>query len=114
MTFYPANRAYLESNQPVFVVGLAANRLKERIGQELNLDVLQLEMATGARVSRVQVGKYISDRIFVSYDDPIGTDAREFTVEYELLPDLTLESRVGFDDQGDQKSKLFITWRKDW
>ena len=112
---------FLSGQQGVFgeqsaglVVGLAANRLKERIGQELNLDVLQLEMATGARVSRVQVGKYISDRIFGSYDDPIGTDAREFTVEYELLPDLTLESRVGFDDQGDQKSKLFITWRKDW
>jgi hypothetical protein len=96
------------------VVGLAANQLKERIGQELNLDVLQLEMATGTRVSRIQVGKYISDRIFVSYDDPIGTDAREFTVEYELLKDLMLESRVGFNDEGDQKSKLFITWRKDW
>ncbi|MBK36339.1 MAG: hypothetical protein CME26_12535 [Gemmatimonadetes bacterium] len=112
---------FLSGQQGVFgeqsaglVMGLAANQLKERIGQELNLDVVQLEMATGARVSRVRVGKYISDRIFVSYDDPIGTDAREFTVEYELLPDLTLESRVGFDDEGDQKSKLFMTWRKDW
>ncbi len=112
---------FLTGQQGVFgeqsaglVVGLAANQLKERIGEQLNLDLVQLEMAGEARVSRVQVGKYISDRIFVSYDDPIGTDAREFTVEYELLPDLTLESRVGFDDEGDQKSKLFITWRKDW
>ena len=39
------------------VVGLAANQLKQRIGQRLNLDMVEIDTG-GGRISRVRVGKW--------------------------------------------------------
>ena len=47
MTFLSGQQGVFGEQSAGLVVGLAANQLKERIGQELNLDVLQLENGHG-------------------------------------------------------------------
>jgi hypothetical protein len=95
------------------VLGMATRALQSRIADRLNLDVVQVEMGSASSISRVSVGKYINDRLFVTYEDQIG-QRREFTVEYELLPRFSLESTAVVDPNNDVAPSLRLTWSKDW
>ncbi|HCK10663.1 MAG TPA: hypothetical protein DHW45_12365, partial [Candidatus Latescibacteria bacterium] len=77
------------------------------------LDMVQVEMGTGSSIDRVRVGKYINDKLFVTYEDQIG-QGREFSVEYELLPRFSLESSFGESPDGQVLPSLQLTWGKDW
>jgi len=95
------------------VLGLATRELQSRIADRLNLDVVQVEMGSASSISSVRVGKYINDRLFVTYEDQIG-QGREFTVKYELLPRFSLESTTVVDPDKTVAPSLRLTWSKDW
>lgn len=95
------------------VLGLATRELQNRLAASLNLDMIQVEMGSASTIDRVTVGKYISDRLFVSYEDQIG-QGREFAVEYELLPRFSLESRIQDDPDRPVAPSLRLTWSRDW
>ena len=106
----------LEGQAAGLVLGVAANQLKRQIGRQLNLDLVEIDMGGGSGSTRVRVGKYIGTKLFVSYaQDVSSARAQEVTVEYELLPQVTLEAqqRSGSDTQRDRKS-LGVFWKLEW
>ncbi len=106
----------LEGRAAGLVLGVAANRLKRTIGRRLNLDVVEIDLGTGDAATRVRAGKYFGSRFFVSYAQDVSeARGREVVVEYELLPQVTLEAqqREGNERERDRKS-LGIFWKKEW
>lgn len=106
----------LEGRAAVLVMGLAANRLKQTIGQRLNLDVVEIDMGMGNTATRVRAGKYFGSQFFVSYAQDVSeARGKEVVVEYELLPNVTLEAqqREGNERERD-RSSLGIFWKKQW
>ena len=105
----------LEAQAAGLVLGVAANRLKQTIGRQLNLDVVEIDMGGGS-ITRVRVGKYIGPRLFVSYAQGISTMERELAVEYELLPQLTLEAQqqVGGEEQQRDRHEVGLFWKREW
>ena len=106
----------LEGQAAGLVLGVAANQLKRQIGRQLNLDLVEIDMGGGSGSTRVRVGKYIGTKLFVSYaQDVSSARAQEVTVEYELLPQVTLEAqqRSGSQTQIDRKS-FGVFWKLEW
>ena len=108
-----AEQSALGEQSAGLVLGLATRELQSRIAASLNLDMVQVEMGGASTIDRVRVGKYIGDRLFVTYEDQIG-QGREFVVEYELLPRFSLESSIGETPDGQVEPSLRLTWGKDW
>ncbi len=91
------------------VSGMLSDRLSRRLGQELGVDVLQLRGDESFQQLSFMVGKYITNDLFVSYQDQLGTsyDPNEsafstITVEYEVARFLFLQLI-----KGDTKSTGF-------
>ena len=106
----------LEGQAAVLVLGVAANQLKRTIGRRLNLDVVEIDLGMGNSATRVRAGKYFGTRFFVSYAQDVSkATGREVVVEYELLPQVTLEAqqREGNERERDRKS-LGLFWKKEW
>ncbi len=106
----------LEGQAAVLVLGVAANQLKRTIGRRLNLDVVEIDLGLGSSATRVRAGKYFGSRFFVSYAQDVSeARGREVVVEYELLPNVTLEAqqREGNERERD-RSSLGIFWKKEW
>lgn len=106
----------LEGQAAVLVLGLAANQLKQTIGRRLNLDVVEIDLGMGSSATRVRAGKYFGSRFFVSYAQDVSeARGKEVVVEYELLPQVTLEAqqREGNEWERDRKS-LGLFWKKEW
>ncbi|HTA19438.1 MAG TPA: translocation/assembly module TamB domain-containing protein, partial [Polyangia bacterium] len=84
------------------------SRLADQLAPEVGLDVLRVEnekslngegVATGDTDTRVEVGKYISDRVYLSYAHVFGaneyTNENEAHVEYRITRRWMLESVFG-------------------
>ncbi len=84
------------------------SRLADELAPEVGLDVLRVEnekslngegVATGDTDTRVEVGKYISDRVYLSYAHVFGaneyTNENEAHVEYRITRRWMLESVFG-------------------
>ena len=65
---------------------------------------------------RVRIGKYINPKLFVTFAQDIDSfRGQEVTVEYELLPQLTLEAQqVTGSDQLDTRQSVGLFWKKEW
>ena len=104
----------LDDQAAALVLGLAANRLKRTIGRRLNLDVVEIDFGMGDSATRVRAGKYFGSRFFVSYAQDVSeARGKEVVVEYELLPQVTLEAQQRVDGERDRTS-LGIFWKKEW
>ncbi|MDA0745686.1 MAG: translocation/assembly module TamB, partial [bacterium] len=111
---YQGSGPGLENRAAGFVVGVAANQLKQTIGRQFNLDLVEID-AGGSGNSRIRVGKYIGQKLFVSYTQETGSGGNEVTVEYELLPQITLEAQQRVDgEQRRQRQSLSLFWKVEW
>ncbi|GEM_PF-6199256 len=98
-------------------VGIAANRLKQTVGRELGLDVLEVEMGQGKEtLTHLAVGKYVSRDLLLTFSQDLiegqGQDrlGRKVSVEYEFSRSFGLSGSV--DDQ--KKTALDLFWKKEW
>ncbi|MEM4658785.1 MAG: translocation/assembly module TamB domain-containing protein [Candidatus Methanosuratincola sp.] len=99
-------RASIQQTAGKIAGGIAAKELNKLLGERLALDVLSIGGAGGE--TEVEVGKYITDRLYVSYErrplEPYSTTQPEFTnrlrVEYIITNYLTAESATGGEDAG--------------
>jgi translocation and assembly module TamB len=70
--------------------GLLTRQLNKQIGQELNLDYLELKGKNNWQSATFVVGKYITNELFVSYEREFGNSddndiaPETITVEYEI------------------------------
>jgi autotransporter translocation and assembly factor TamB len=89
------------------------SRLADQVAPELGLDVLRVEKrdvvsqegrATGSTDTRVEVGKYVTERIYLSYAHVFGAPAtanqNEARVEYRMTRRWMLETVFGDAGQG--------------
>ena len=73
-------------------------------------------MGEDADNSRVMIGKYIGPKLYVTYaQDLAAFRGREVTVEYELLPQLTLEAQTQEATGTDkERQSLGLFWKTEW
>jgi len=98
------------------VLGIAANRLGQRLGQELNLDLVEVDIDE-ANISRIRVGKYLGDWLFVSYGQDMSSSAQQIGLEVEVMRGLTIEARQEVDEETKNRrtrQSLGLFWKKEW
>ena len=101
------------------VAGVVANRLGQHIGQKLHLDLVEFDVGEGSLLSKIRLGKYIGDRLFISYAKDISSTAYEAAMEFEVLPGVTLEAsqidEVDEDTKNQRKREsIGVFWKKEW
>ena len=100
------------------VLGVAANRLGRHIGQKLRLDLVEIDIGDG-NLSRIRLGKYIGNRLFMSYAKDISSTAYEAAMEFEVLSGVILEASQIEEVNEDTKNRrrrgsVGLFWKKEW
>ncbi|MGZ3426377.1 MAG: translocation/assembly module TamB domain-containing protein, partial [Polyangia bacterium] len=111
----------LDSKVTGAISGLLVGKIKDQIAPNLPIDVIKVdtgtEGATGLGDTRVEVGKYITDSVYVSYVHQFGStfvgtqrfNANEADLEWRFKKHYELET--GFGDAAVGKVNLFWTIR---
>ncbi|MCY3683567.1 MAG: translocation/assembly module TamB [Gemmatimonadetes bacterium] len=98
--------------------GFVANRLGQHIGQKLHLDLVEIDVGEG-NISRIRLGKYIGDRLFMSYAKDISSTAYEAAMEFEIFPEVIVEAsqieEVNVDTNNRRRrGSVGLFWEKEW
>lgn len=95
--------------------GAVANRLGRHIGQKLHLDVVEIDFGEG-NFSRIRLGKYIGDRLFMSYAKDFSSTAYEAAMEFEIWPEVILEASQIEEDTENRRRRgsIGLFWKKEW
>lgn len=126
-TLLATGRSTLERNsgtsmtggaQAASVVGsLVASQARKALAAELPLDVLSIEAGeSGLAGTRLEVGKYLTDKIYVGYTARVGATAQDrenanaVRFEYQFSPQWSLEANYGDARAGG----LDLIWSKDY
>lgn len=113
--------ASMTGAQAASVVGsLVASQAQKALAAELPLDVLSIEAGEGGLAgTRLEVGKYLTDKIYVGYTGRVGdgsstVQSREnenaVRFEYQISPQWSLEANYGDARSGG----LDLIWGKDY
>jgi len=80
-------------------------------GEKLPLDTVQIR-ASKEGTSTLEVGKYLTRNIFVSFGKEFGQEkgSEQIVVEYYLYSNLTLNAEI----RNDQRSGVDLIWKKDF
>ena len=72
---------------------LAVNQLRALVGDHLPFDTADVEVGDDGAPARVQVGRYVGEKLFIRYGRSLGRDAEDqIEVEWKLGPNLRVES----------------------
>ena len=117
LTGRPADQFQFSHTLDLFA-GVVANRLGRHIGQKLRLDLVEVDVGEG-NISRIRLGKYIGDRLFMSYAQDFSSTAYEAAMEFEVLSGLTLEASQIEEVNEDTKYRrrrgsVGLFWKKEW
>jgi autotransporter translocation and assembly factor TamB len=80
---------------------LLAGQISQVLGEKLNLDVIEVEAAGNLQSAVVEVGKYITSDIFISYKHSFGSASDNdlepaiVTMEYQIMRFLFLQLTGG-------------------
>jgi translocation and assembly module TamB len=106
--------------QAASVVGsLVASQAKKALAAQLPLDVFSIEAGdNGLAGTKLEVGKYLTDKIYVGYTGRVGTatasqsreNANAVRFEYQFTPQWSLEANYGDARSGG----LDLIWSKDY
>jgi translocation and assembly module TamB len=104
--------------QAASVVGsLVASQAKKALAAQLPLDVFSIEAGdSGLAGTKLEVGKYLTDKIYVGYTGRVGTaaqsreNANAVRFEYQFTPAWSLEANYGDARSGG----LDLIWSKDY
>ena len=88
------------------ISGVLVNQIKDQVAPGLPIDVLRIESAEGSAsgvgTTRLEVGKYIADSIYLSYVHQFGTptgihpiNSNEAQLQYHLKRNYQIETRYG-------------------
>ncbi|WP_224361711.1 translocation/assembly module TamB [Hyalangium versicolor] len=108
----------MTGSQAASVVGsLVASQAKKALSAELPLDVFSIEAGdSGLAGTKLEVGKYLTDKIYVGYTGRVGTtaqtreNANAVHFEYQFTPQWSLEANYGDARSGG----LDLIWSKDY
>jgi autotransporter translocation and assembly factor TamB len=100
--------------------GMVVNKLKSELLPSLPVDVLKVELGsegyTGASTTRIEIGKYLSSQLYVSYVHQFGTlpgrvrvNSNQATVEWRFARHFQLDTTYG--DAGVGGTDLVFKYR---
>jgi autotransporter translocation and assembly factor TamB len=101
----------LASQAQQLVGGAAANELEEALGKPLGLDTIELEAGKEIGTGSVSVGRYVTQDIFLSYEQELGGKGSH-TVGIEYSINRRLKLKGSGSDTGE--SALDLLWRHDY
>lgn len=84
------------------------SKIRDRIGID-RIDIDRGEHGTSDEVS-VEVGKYISQGIYVSVSKGVTAEANRLAIEADVLKNVKVQGEVGDDAQG----LLLLKWKRDY
>lgn len=87
-----------QSQAASFLGGRVASQLKDILGEKFALDTVEITTNTekGAAGGTTQVGKYLSDNLYLEYGRTFGSESgNKVNTEYKLGKYFTLESEIG-------------------
>ena len=91
--------------------GGGALDIMDRTRRLVGLDDLDVKEPTGETGEvAIGAGKYLNDDIYVEVEQGIGSTRGKLSVEYELTPNITVETEAGTDAQGG----IGFNWRFDY
>ncbi len=96
------------------VAGVVANRLGRHIGQKLRLDLVEIDSGEGRLLPRIRLGKYIGDRLFISYAQDFSSTAYEAAMEFEIFPEVILEASQIEEVNRRRRGSVGLFWKKEW
>ncbi|MEX2631154.1 MAG: translocation/assembly module TamB domain-containing protein [Tistlia sp.] len=77
----------------------------------LGVDVLSFAPGdAGDEVGSLRIGKYVSEDVFIGAEQGTGAGSSTAIVEWELTPNITVESEVG----ADSRSNASVKWKWDY
>jgi autotransporter translocation and assembly factor TamB len=93
------------------VGGVAAGQIQDTIGKPLGLDTVEVEAGEQLGTGRVEVGRYVTQDIFMSYEREVGgKGGNTVGIEYSINRRLKLKGSTS--DVGETAVDLF--WRHDY
>jgi translocation and assembly module TamB len=106
-----SERGGLSSRAQQIVGNVAAGELEQLLAKPLGLDTLDIQTGDKLEGSRVSVGRYITQDIFLLYEQPLGDEkGNKVGVEYSI--NRHLKVKVSGSNTGD--AALDILWRIDY
>lgn len=96
------------------VAGVVANRLGRHIGQKLRLDLVEVDVGEGRLLPRIRLGKYIGDRLFISYAQDFSSTAYEAAMEFEIFPEVIVEASQIEEVNRRRRGSVGLFWKKEW
>ena len=100
------------------ISGVIVGKLKDQLAPSLPIDVLKVDVAghDGVASTRIEVGKYLTPKIYISYVHQFGTtqglqprNSNEATVEWRFAKHTEIDTTFG--DAGVGAADLLFTWR---
>lgn len=100
------------------ISGILVNRILDGIAPNLPIDVLKIETSASFNASRLEIGKYLTERIYIAYVHQFGSEmsglhrenSSEANLEYRFKRNYTLDVRYG--DAGSGSVNLSWTLRR--
>ncbi len=98
------------------VTGQLLKQVTGKLGEELRLDVVQIESGQDLEETRLRIGKYITPDVFISISQDFGDEGnRKVELEYEIPKKLlffNLLLQASQERKGD--SGLDVIWKIEW
>lgn len=82
-----------------------------RFRNNIGIDRLDLASEKGTEDLSLQVGKYITDDIFISINKSLNAAGNRIDVEANLRKNLKAQAEIGLDDT---ETKVMLKWKKDY
>ncbi|MCG8603490.1 translocation/assembly module TamB domain-containing protein [bacterium] len=106
----------LDEKATGLLTGQLLKRLSGEIGEELRLDMIQIESGKSFEDARLRIGKYVTPDVFVSVSQDFGAEGnRKVELEYEIPIKIRF---LNFLLQASQEKKgatgMDIIWKIEW
>ena len=71
----------------------------DKVRNSLGLDTLKFSGGQGVSGPGVEVGRYVSEGVYVGVKQGLQDNSSSAVIEYEVTPNISLESDIGADAQ---------------
>ena len=97
------------------LTGQILKQLSGKLGDQLRLDMIQIEKGNSWKDSRVRIGKYLTPDVFVSVSQDFGDQGNQTVdLEYEFPRILFFNLLLQASSESQGNSALDVIWKIEW
>lgn len=111
-----SNQTGIEQRATGYLTGQIVRRLTRALGQELSLDMIQIERGKSFADAKVRIGKYVTPDVFVIVSQDFGAEgSQKVEIEYEI-PKKILFFNLFLQGSKERKGAtgLDVFWKIEW